>query len=401
MCKPALRITLALVGGSLTPAVLGQSFIGMGLPPGVRECYATGVSGNGQVAVGYAIGAEYRAVRWTRAGGQQDLGVLPGSYASIAWGTNDDGTVIVGDCDDGRRAFRWTLAEGMVDLGVLPGATTAAASAVSGDGSVITGSSGGAGISTTFRWTATTGMQIIPPRPEWDECDSLAINGDGSVIVGIAFARDFVCGFIWSDTAGMRGLSGPYEGVAYASGVSRNGQVAVGVGSPGPTGEVAMRWVGYSSYDIGVSGECHATSGNGGVTVGQVTDSTPRQYAALWINNDTELDLNAYLPSLGIDLTDWTLDNATGISADGSTIVGWGTHNGQPEGWIATITIPCYANCDGSTTTPVLDVNDLVCFLQHFAAGDSYANCDHSTTPPTLNISDFACFLERFIVGCP
>ncbi len=60
----------------------------------------------------------------------------------------------------------------------------------------------------------------------------------------------------------------------------------------------------------------------------------------------------------------------------------------------------CYANCDASTTPPVLNVNDFNCFLNRFAAGDSYANCDGSTTPPVLNVNDFNCFLNRFAAGC-
>ncbi|MEX2219194.1 MAG: hypothetical protein WD749_10605 [Phycisphaerales bacterium] len=62
---------------------------------------------------------------------------------------------------------------------------------------------------------------------------------------------------------------------------------------------------------------------------------------------------------------------------------------------------PCYANCDASTTTPLLNVADFGCFLQKFAAGDAYANCDGSTTPPPLNVADFSCFLTRFAAGCP
>jgi hypothetical protein len=61
----------------------------------------------------------------------------------------------------------------------------------------------------------------------------------------------------------------------------------------------------------------------------------------------------------------------------------------------------CYANCDGSTLSPVLNVNDFVCFSNRFAAGDSRANCDASTTPPTLNVNDFVCFTNRFSAGCP
>ena len=60
----------------------------------------------------------------------------------------------------------------------------------------------------------------------------------------------------------------------------------------------------------------------------------------------------------------------------------------------------CYANCDGSTTPPILNVLDFTCFLNKFAAGATYANCDASTTPPVLNVLDFACFLNRFAAGC-
>jgi hypothetical protein len=62
--------------------------------------------------------------------------------------------------------------------------------------------------------------------------------------------------------------------------------------------------------------------------------------------------------------------------------------------------VGCYANCDNSTSPPILNVNDFTCFLNRFAAGDTYANCDGSTTPPVLNVLDFTCFLNRFSAGC-
>lgn len=61
----------------------------------------------------------------------------------------------------------------------------------------------------------------------------------------------------------------------------------------------------------------------------------------------------------------------------------------------------CYANCDGSTGSPVLNVADFTCFLQKFSLGDPYANCDGSTGTPTLNVADFTCFLQKFAQGCP
>ncbi|MEX2217262.1 MAG: GC-type dockerin domain-anchored protein, partial [Phycisphaerales bacterium] len=61
----------------------------------------------------------------------------------------------------------------------------------------------------------------------------------------------------------------------------------------------------------------------------------------------------------------------------------------------------CYPNCDGSTTAPILNVQDFGCFLSRYAAGDPYANCDGSTQPPVLNVQDFGCFLTRYAAGCP
>jgi len=61
----------------------------------------------------------------------------------------------------------------------------------------------------------------------------------------------------------------------------------------------------------------------------------------------------------------------------------------------------CYANCDGSTDSPVLGASDFVCFLAKFRASDASANCDGSTGSPALTAGDFVCFLNAFRAGCP
>ena len=61
---------------------------------------------------------------------------------------------------------------------------------------------------------------------------------------------------------------------------------------------------------------------------------------------------------------------------------------------------PCYANCDGSSLTPVLSANDFQCFLDRYAGGLTTANCDGSTNLPLLNANDFQCFLNRYAAGC-
>jgi 6-phosphogluconolactonase (cycloisomerase 2 family) len=70
----------------------------------------------------------------------------------------------------------------------------------------------------------------------------------------------------------------------------------------------------------------------------------------------------------------------------------------------------CYANCDGSTVEPILNVDDFTCFITEFSAAQvlpheqqitAYANCDGSTSAPVLNVDDFTCFIVRFSAGCP
>jgi len=61
----------------------------------------------------------------------------------------------------------------------------------------------------------------------------------------------------------------------------------------------------------------------------------------------------------------------------------------------------CYANCDGSSNPPILNVNDFVCFQNLYAAGSAAANCDGSTTAPVLNVNDFICFQNLYAAGCP
>jgi hypothetical protein len=70
----------------------------------------------------------------------------------------------------------------------------------------------------------------------------------------------------------------------------------------------------------------------------------------------------------------------------------------------------CYANCDGSTVAPVLNVDDFTCFINEYASAQGlppaqqinhYANCDGSTVEPVLNVDDFTCFINAYAQGCP
>jgi len=75
----------------------------------------------------------------------------------------------------------------------------------------------------------------------------------------------------------------------------------------------------------------------------------------------------ATVPSTGGDysVTGTIGQPAPGPASGGQFACGggfWGTPGaGGPA--------PCYANCDGSTIAPILNVNDFICFQQQYAAG--------------------------------
>ncbi len=93
-----------------------------------------------------------------------------------------------------------------------------------------------------------------------------------------------------------------------------------------------------------------------------------------------------------------TLSGTIGQSLCGQTSAA--THTIRTGFWIGLAPAVCYANCDGSTSVPVLTANDFQCFLNAFAASQAYANCDASTTLPVLTANDFQCFLNSYAAAC-
>lgn len=146
------------------------------------------------------------------------------------------------------------------------------------------------------------------------------------------------------------------------------------------------------------------TSADGSVIVGRASRAQQPYYASYdWDRVRGRRDLKQFLISMGATgLAGWTLTSATAISHDGSVIVGNGTDpQGRDQAWRARIPAFCYANCDGSTLAPVLNISDFTCFQTRFATSDPYANCDGSKVHPLLNVADFLCFLNHFAAGCP
>lgn len=136
---------------------------------------------------------------------------------------------------------------------------------------------------------------------------------------------------------------------------STNGEVIAGhVYFGGPHAFYhAFRWTTLDGMiDLGApagSDSCQvlAMNGTGSAMVGYSSGFFGDTRAFLWSESLGMVDLNSYLPTLGIDLTNWTLTQATGVSDDGFTLTGRGSYDEVPGpggaiglSWVVTIPSP-------------------------------------------------------------
>jgi probable HAF family extracellular repeat protein len=224
------------------------------------------------------------------------LGDLPGGrFYSIASGISADGSTVVGWSDDREEfpgtAFRWRADTGMVSLGRLghPFSFGSAAYAVSADGSVVVGEAfdyKNEGHPTdAFMWTEENGIVSMggtQPNGGLYGSKAFAISDSGSIVVGSSdrvfqihypFAR-------WTDSVGWEPLGPPFydsQEIGFAFAITPIGSAVAGVANTVGSGYQAFIWREGSGYE-----------------------------------NLGDLPGGSYVHAL-----------STGISADGSTVVGY------------------------------------------------------------------------------
>jgi probable HAF family extracellular repeat protein len=309
----------AVVGFHYTPGSYGfywtaeSGLVDIG-PPTILLNSANAVSADGKIVVAGTLNFNGdEAFRWEPSGAKTVI--IPAAHGGWPLGISYDGSVIAGWHDPAgyREAFRWTAADGVVGLGDLPGGSDESlARGVSGDGNVIVGfgSVEKDGLISSeweaFRWTAATGMVGLGNLGELGAWSSAgAASADGSVIVGWAASSQGTQGFLWTEQTGMVGL-GDLPGGTFSSnarGVSADGSVVVG---------------GANLFDYDQRGDAFIWTAAAGMK--KVTD---------------------VLEAQGVDLTGWQLSYATGISADGTRIIGFGTGpHGNEVPWLAIVPEP-------------------------------------------------------------
>ncbi|MBL9032744.1 MAG: hypothetical protein JNM80_13705 [Phycisphaerae bacterium] len=301
---------------------------------------------------------------------------LPGLYGPPVIVSINDSGIAVGwmkecNCSNSSGMFQvpyvWDAANGARSIPVT-GAKSA--NRVNNAGVIVGEIKAAAGVPEAFVYDLNTGSTtllhpLFPPAPAFELTTRPTDISDEGVVVGEYTSPETGYnrrGFLWSSTGGLRFMPPPPAG---------------------------------TPVDI------RPASINGaGTVVGQHGYLLAESRAFVWDEQRGMRDLNAISSSIP---PGFTLRRAWRINDQG-WIVGDGTGGGGvTRGFVLRpiVTPACYANCDGSSSAPVLNVNDFICFQNEFAAGGSYANCDGSTATPVLNVNDFVCFQTRYAAGCP
>jgi uncharacterized membrane protein len=345
-------------------------FTGLGdLPSGEVSSAAWGVSADGSVVVGGTgfAGAAYRdnvfssstmAFRWTHPEGMTAISPF-GARQALA--VSNDASVIAGEIGASSAGdtygFRWPALDGNpshIHLG-WPNPPLVRVGGVSGDGRVVVGHSRYSFLPSpqfAYRWTAEDGFQSlgVPPGGLYASMQKPhAVSADGSVIVGSTglFPGAGRYAFRWTESTGFTLLTGLLDGFSQeAWGVSADGTVIAGSAHDG-TIRRPVRWLGDGSVvalDAGgiSSGYATAVAADGLSIIGTVKSAANLEsHPFIWDQQNGLRRLDDLLVSLGANLDGWTLTEATGICANGLTIVGYGRNpSGSTEAWIATIPEP-------------------------------------------------------------
>jgi probable HAF family extracellular repeat protein len=348
----ARKHILSFVWLAILPAsaVRAATFAGLGFLSGFTlQGTADGVSADGSTVIGtYTSTANNReGFRWKATSG---VAGLPVAF-SQAYGVSADGSAIAGTTAS-KGAARWTQSTGWASLGHLSGGTMASAIAlgISGDGSAVVGYSGSTPGTQAFRWTQSVGMTSLGDLPGGNFY-SLAsgISADGSTVVGYSDSGTGGEAFRWSQLTGMVGLgylpgSSPNNTFSSAQAASADGSVIVGY-STSADGQEAFRWTQATGMlSLGIPSLALATSADGSIIVGEAAFNDGTDGAFIWDAANGMRHLSSALVEDGLSDSapkGWYLRRATGISADGRVIVGWGVNPaGVYEPFVATIPEP-------------------------------------------------------------
>jgi uncharacterized membrane protein len=322
--------TLGLMAGAASAQAAFQKFSPSG---------ASRMTPDGQTVVGYDNNGGWL---WTSSGGFVPIG------GEVAVDLSDDASVVGGNLTDGAGVDGpaiWDAVNGWQTLGGLPGQTPPGGShgttyAVSGDGSIVVGLGWHSDWKARgFRWDAVNGMVELPQSGP-NSSRASAISGDGLWIGGFDEASNGSRrAALWdanlNQTLPLVRAENP-DGYGEINDINSDGTVFCGSDSYGivqPSGFVWSQNKGLIRFGQ-MPGQdpdltytfANATSEDGEVVVGGMWDLLGNTtFATIWTEATGQVFLSDYLEGLGVTGLDTIqLANAIDVSADGTTLIGWG-----------------------------------------------------------------------------
>jgi len=318
---------------------------------------AAGISPDGTAIVGTVeTDTGPVAFLWTDSSGMlTEVGFIDSRWpTSVALAVADGGNFVVGrgEENDQPEAFYRTGGGAVIGLGDLDGGQSASsATGVSAGGEVIVGTGHSDFGSEAFRFDNPGGsLDGLGFLPNGISSEALGVSADGGTIVGRSATFNAIDGeaFRWTEGGGMVGLGdlpgGQFKSVAYAASVF--GGVIVGAGTT-DVGTEAFRWSNGAMVSLGdfpggaVDSVARAVSASGARIVGEGRTAAANSVAFIWDQVNGLRDVRSMLIDdfgLSTELEGWNLLSATGISGDGSVMVGRGINpDGEFEAWRAEI----------------------------------------------------------------
>lgn len=384
---PILALSAATAHAQSTFTPLGD------LPGGLFHSEAWGVSADGSTVVGHSLSTgaasclgfgtpHFEAFVWKAATGMVGKCDIPGGpEGSWAYDASGDGSHYVGYSYSvsGNEAHRdmlgWgDLAGGIVDSAIMR---------VSDSGAIGVGRGyGPTGLeAAAFTSTAVRPLGDLPGGFSYS--NGRGISGNGVYAVGVSESASGTEAFRINLTivaAPMEPLGdspgGSFSSDAY--GANFDGSVVVGESNGFGSSPSAFRWTAATGMvDIadGNWSRAEACSADGNVIVGSYF-SVGGANALIWdpLNGARGLeDVLRHHYGLDAALTGWHLAYAKDVSADGRTIVGYGTNPaGDFEAWVAKL--------DNATFKPFCfgDGYGTLCPCANESPVSSAAGCEHS-----------------------
>ncbi|MEM8834186.1 MAG: hypothetical protein AAGD00_00065 [Planctomycetota bacterium] len=330
-------------------ALGGTSIAGTGIQfipfAGNENATARGMSRDGSTYVGSGAlnNGTSGAILWREPG---EGTLLADGWNSLATDASNNGSVIVGQ--NRGQPFVYSVTDGLIEVPDILGFPVNKHVRVSANGTTVVGGS----LNGAFRWTRESGTEILDPPGTWDEARATAISADGSIVAGFGETDGLSSrqAWTWTESGGFDVIGRPGDTITE---MTPNGHVVVGRGPNGAfrysigTGK-RVELDGFDS--IPVIEDVTGISADGSILVGSAADPLQADptlgfiVATIWFGEDpSPVRFQEYLNDLGVNTDGWFLQGLSAISDDGQTILGWGV-NDALEGRPFVVILPAPAS---------------------------------------------------------